>query len=167
MSSPGEKSEDAVSDPSRRVRPRGMEATLHHGSTPITTRASTAKTWTARILGSLLALFLFVDGAGKVLRLTPYVEGTARVGYPASCLVPLGLVLVACTILYVVPRTAGLGAILLTGYLGGATATHVRMGEPFFFPVVFGVLLWACLYARDARVRALVGQLVGGAAPKG
>jgi hypothetical protein len=112
--------------------------------------------WIARILGSILALFLVVDGAGKVLRLTPYVEGTTRVGYPASCLVPLGLVLIACTILYAVPRTAVFGAVLLTGYLGGATATHVRMGEPFFFPVVFGVLLWGCLYVRDARVRALL-----------
>ena len=91
-----------------------------------------------------------------MLRFAPYVEGTTHVGYPASCLVPLGLVLIACTILYVVPRTAVLGAILLTGYLGGATATHVRIGEPFFFPVVFGVLLWASLYVRDARVRALL-----------
>ncbi|MGA7118481.1 MAG: DoxX family protein [Polyangiaceae bacterium] len=133
-----------------------MEAILDHSSSSATARSATAKTWTARLLGSLLVLFLLVDGTGKVLRLAPYVEGTARVGYAASCLVPLGLVLIACTILYVVPRTAVLGAVLLTGYLGGATATHVRMGEPFFFPVVFGVLLWACLYVRDARVRTLL-----------
>ena len=133
-----------------------METILDHASSPATTRSATPAIWTARILGSLLVLFLLVDGAGKVLRLGPYVEGTARVGYPASCLIPLGLVLIACTILYVVPRTAILGAVLLTGYLGGATATHVRMGEPFFFPVIFGVLLWACLYVRDARVRMLV-----------
>jgi hypothetical protein len=133
-----------------------MEATLDHARSTTTTRSATAKTWAARVVGSLLALFLLIDGVGKVLRLAPYVEGTARVGYPASCLIPLGLVLLACTILYVVPRTAILGAVLLTGYLGGATATHVRMGEPFFFPVVFGVLLWACLYVRDARVRTLL-----------
>ncbi len=132
-----------------------METTFDQASST-TTRSATAKTWTARVVGSLLVLFLLIDGAGKVLRLAPYVEGTARVGYPASCLIPLGLVLLACTILYVVPRTAVLGAVLLTGYLGGATATHVRMGEPFLFPVVFGVLLWACLYVRDARVRALL-----------
>ena len=132
-----------------------MEATLDQPSST-TTRSATAKTWVARVVGSLLVLFLLIDGAGKVLRLAPYVEGTARVGYPASCLIPLGLVLLACTILYVVPRTAILGAVLLTGYLGGATATHVRMGEPFFFPVVFGVLLWACLYMRDKRVRLLL-----------
>ena len=134
-----------------------MQAILDlRSDTPTPTRSATVTTWAARIFGSLLALFLLVDGAGKVLRLAPYVEGTARVGYPASCLVPLGLVLVACTVLYVVPRTSVLGAVLLTGYLGGATATHVRIGEPFVFPVVFGVLLWACLYVRDARVRSLV-----------
>jgi hypothetical protein len=86
------------------------------------------------------------------------VEGTLRVGYPASCAGPLGLVLVACTVLYVVRRTSVLGAILLTAYLGGATATHVRMGEPFVFPVVVGVLVWACLLAREARVQALFGS---------
>src|SRR5580704_14278581 len=103
-----------------------MEAILDHRSSSTTTRPATATIWTARILGSLLVVFLFVDGVGKVLRLGPVVEGTARVGYPTSCLIPLGLVLIACTILYVVPRTAVLGAALLTGYLGGATATHVR-----------------------------------------
>ena len=132
-----------------------MEAIFDRASST-TTRSATAKTWAARVVGSLLVLFLLIDGAGKVLRLAPYVEGTARVGYPASCVVPLGLVLLACTILYVVPRTAILGAVLLTGYLGGATATHVRMGEPFVFPVVFGVLLWACLYVRDQRVPTLL-----------
>ncbi len=90
------------------------------------------------------------------MRLAPYVEGTARVGYSAGSLVPLGLVLLASTILYAVPRTAVLGAILLTAYLGGATATHVRMGEPFLFPVVFGVIVWGCLYLRDERVRSLL-----------
>ncbi len=118
-------------------------------------RASRAGLWTSRILGSLLVLFLLVDAAGKVLRLAPYVEGTARVGYPDGCLVPLGLVLLASTLLYAAPRTAVLGAVLLTGYLGGATATHVRMGQPFVVPVVFGVLLWLCLWLRDPRVRAL------------
>jgi hypothetical protein len=132
-----------------------MEATFDQ-TRSTTTGCATAKTWGARVVGSLLVLFLLIDGAGKVLRLAPYVEGTARVGYPASCLVPLGLVLIASTTLYVVPRTAILGAILLTGYLGGATATHVRMDEQFFFPVVFGVLVWACLYVRDERVRTLL-----------
>ncbi len=121
-----------------------------------TSRTVDKKVWTARILGALVILFLLVDGAGKVMRLAPYVEGTARVGYSAGSLVPLGLVLLASTILYAVPRTAVLGAILLTAYLGGATATHVRMGEPFLFPVVFGVIVWGCLYLRDERVRSLL-----------
>jgi hypothetical protein len=119
-------------------------------------RPTTLQVRTARVVETLLVLFLLVDGAGKVLRLAPYVEGTARVGYPAGSLVPLGVILIASTVLYALRRTSVLGVILLTGYLGGAIATHVRMGEPFVMPTVFAVLLWACLYARDASVRALV-----------
>jgi hypothetical protein len=132
-----------------------METTLTHAA-GCNARPAKAKLWTARIVSGLLVLFLLVDGAGKVLRLAPYVEGTAKIGYPEGSLVPLGLVLLASTLLYVVPRTAVLGAILLTGYLGGAVATHVRMEQPFVFPVVFGVLVWGCLYLRDARLRALL-----------
>jgi hypothetical protein len=129
-----------------------MEATiLHRQARPIR-----GTVWTARILGTLVILFLLVDAAGKILRLAPYVEGTVSVGYPTGCLVPLGLVLLVSTILYAVPRTAVLGAILLTGYLGGATATHVRLAQPFLFPVVFGIIVWGCLYVRDARVRSLL-----------
>jgi hypothetical protein len=121
-----------------------------------TTKPIDKKLWTARVLGTLVILFLLVDGAGKVARLPAYVEGTARVGYPAGVLVPLGLVLIASTVLYTLRRTAVLGAVLLTGYLGGAVATHVRMGEPFWFPLLFGVILWGCLYLRDERVRSLL-----------
>jgi hypothetical protein len=136
-----------------------MEATIpatHTTSTPNPTRTADWKLWTARVLSTLVALFLVVDGVGKVLRLAPYVEGTAKVGYSDTVLVPLGLVLIASTALYVFRRTAVLGAVLLTGYLGGATATHVRIGQPFLFPVVFGVIVWGCLYLRDERVRALL-----------
>ena len=134
-----------------------MEAILPQATGEATPgRVSSAKIWTVRVIRALLMLFLLVDGAGKVLRLAPYVEGSAKVGYPDGSLVPLGLALLASTLLYAFPRTAVLGAILLTGYLGGATATHVRMGQPFFFPVVFGVIVWACLYARDKRLRALL-----------
>lgn len=133
-----------------------MNATISTPQVPSTSRPFQGKLWTARILGTLAVLFLFVDAAGKILRLTPYVEGTAKVGYPAGCLVPLGLVLLASTILYVVPRTAVLGAILLTGYLGGAVATHVRLEQPFIMPALFGVLLWGCLYLRDGRIRSLL-----------
>jgi hypothetical protein len=136
-----------------------MEATLDpqtHAARPLD-----KKLWTARILQTLLVLFLLLDAVAKVLRLAPVIQGTVRVGYPESIVLPLGIVLLACTILYAVPRTAVLGAILLTAWLGGATATHARLGEPYVMPVVFGVLIWGCLFLRDARLRELlpfVGQ---------
>jgi len=132
-----------------------METIIRHAPES-SIRAENTKIRTARLLGAAVILFLIVDGAGKVLRLAPYVEGTAKVGYPAGCLLPLGIVLLASTILYAIPRTAVLGAILLTGYLGGATATHVRLGQPFVVPVVFGVIVWGCLYLRDARLRSIL-----------
>jgi DoxX-like family len=137
-----------------------MEATIPSTNpiptTPHTTRTADWKLWTARVLSTLVSLFLVVDGVGKVLRLAPYVEGTVKVGYSDTVLVPLGIVLIASTALYVFRRTAVLGAVLLTGYLGGATATHVRIGQPFLFPVIVGVIVWGCLYLRDERVRALL-----------
>ena len=135
-----------------------MNTTISTPTAPIisSSRPLQGKLWAARILGTLVVLFLVVDAAGKILRLAPYVEGTAKVGFPPGCLVPLGLVLLASTFLYVFRRTAVLGAILLTGYLGGAVATHVRMDQPFIVPVVFGIIVWGCLYVRDARVRSLL-----------
>ncbi|MGH8630096.1 MAG: DoxX family protein [Burkholderiales bacterium] len=116
--------------------------------------------WAGRILSALPALFLLADSAGKFLQPAPVVEGTVKLGYPESVIVPLGIVLLACTALYLIPRTSVLGAILLTGYLGGAVATHVRVGDPLFThvlsPVYFGVLLWGGLYLREPRLRALV-----------
>jgi hypothetical protein len=113
-----------------------------------------------RVIGALPVLFLLFDGVGKLVKPAPVVEGTLQLGYPVSVLVPLGIVLLACTILYAVPRTAVLGAILLTGYLGGAVATHVRVGNPLathtLFPVYFGVMLWGSLWLRDPRLRELL-----------
>jgi hypothetical protein len=110
-----------------------------------------------RIVSGFAALFLLADGALRAVRFAPYVEGTVQFGYPQHLAAPIGIVLVVCTLLYVVPRTAVLGAILLTGYLGGATASHVRMEDPFFlFAAVFGVLVWAGLYLREPRIRALI-----------
>jgi DoxX-like protein len=136
------------------VRPLDMETTL----TPATTtRRPLDKTlWASRILAALVILLLLFDAAGKLLRLRPVVEGTVRVGYSEAVIVPLGIVLLVSTVLYAMPRTALLGAILLTGWLGGATATHVRIGEPFWMPVLFGVVVWGCLYLRDERVRSLL-----------
>jgi hypothetical protein len=121
---------------------------------------SKGRLWTGRIMSALPALFLFVDGVGKLVKPAPVVQGTVQLGYPESVLVGLGIVLLSCTVFYVIPRTAILGAILLTGYLGGAIATHVRVGSPLFshilFPVYVAVLLWGGLYLRDERLRALI-----------
>lgn len=121
---------------------------------------SNAQLWTGRVLGGLCILFLVFDSIGKIVRVEPVVQGTVELGYPDTVLVPLGLVLLASTILYAIPATAVLGAILLTGYLGGAVATHVRVSHPLMthtlFPVWLGVALWGALWLRDPRLRALV-----------
>jgi len=121
---------------------------------------SKGRLWTGRIMSALPALFLLVDGVGKLIKPAPVVEGTVQLGYPESVLLGLGIVLLTCTILYTIPRTAILGAILLTGYLGGAIATHVRVGSPLFshilFPVYLAVLIWGGLYLRDERLGALI-----------
>jgi hypothetical protein len=110
-----------------------------------------------RVISALVVLFMLFDSGTKVVQLAPAVEGTARLGYPVSVVLPLGIALLACTMLYAIPSTAVLGAILLTGYLGGATATQVRMGDPWFlFPVGIGVLVWSGLFLRDARLRVLI-----------
>ena len=105
-------------------------------------------------------LFLAFDAVGKVLALAPVMQGTARLGYPTSLVTPLGVVLLACLGTHVIPRTSVLGAILLTGYLGGAVATHVRIGDPLLthvlFPVYVAALIWGGLWLRDGRLRALV-----------
>lgn len=115
--------------------------------------------WTGRILSGLLGAFLLFDGAMKLAKPDFVVEGTVKLGYSEAVIVPLGIVLVASSLLYLIPRTAVLGAILLTGYLGGAVDVHVRAGDGAFsilFPAVFGALLWLGLYLRDVRVRGLV-----------
>ncbi len=115
--------------------------------------------WVGRILSALPVLFLLLDGVMKLVKPAFVVEATVQLGWPESVIVALGVVLIACTILYLIPRTAVLGAILLTGYLGGAVATHVRVGGPLFsilMPVILGAMLWGGLYLRDERVRSLV-----------
>ncbi len=115
--------------------------------------------WPARLASGLPALFLLVDGVMKLVKPEFVVTETVRLGYPESTIVPIGIVLIICTILYLVPATSVLGAILLTGYLGGAVATHVRAGEPVFsivFAIVFGMLIWLGLYLHDRRLRELV-----------
>ena len=116
--------------------------------------------WAGIIISGLPVLFLLMDALGKFIKPEAVVQGTVELGYPESVILPLGIVLLASTVLYVFPRTSVLGSILLTGYLGGAVATHVRIGNPLFthvlFPVYLGVMLWLGLYLRDARLRVLV-----------
>jgi DoxX-like family len=112
------------------------------------------------LVSGFASAFMLMDGTMKLFRPAVVIEGTVKLGYPTSAIVPLGIVVLICTLLYLVPRTAVLGAILLTGYLGGAVATHVRVGDPLFshvlFPTYLGALFWLGLYLRDARLRALV-----------
>lgn len=115
--------------------------------------------WAGRIISALPVVFLLVDGIMKLVKPAVVVDATVKLGYPESVIAGIGLLLLACTIVYLIPRTAVLGAILLTGYLGGAVATHVRVGGPWFpiiFPVIIGAMLWGGLYLRDERVRSLV-----------
>ena len=124
-----------------------------------TVPVSKSALWAGRIISGLPILFLLVDGVMKLFKPAPVVAATLQLGYPESAIVGIGIVLLACTVLYVIPRTGILGAILLTGYLGGAVATHVRVGAglfPILFPVFFGVLLWGGLYLRDRRLQALI-----------
>jgi hypothetical protein len=126
---------------------------------------SKAALWTGRVLSALPALFLLLDAAMKLVKPALVVEKTVEMGFAESVIVPLGIVLLVSTVLYLVPPTAVLGAILLTGYLGGAVATHVHHGDGAFailFPVVFGALLWSGLALRDRRLRSLLPWRTGG-----
>jgi hypothetical protein len=115
--------------------------------------------WTGRIISALVVLFLLFDGVTKVMKEAHVLAASAQLGFPERTVVGIGVLLLACTAVYVIPRTSILGAILLTGYLGGATATNVRAGDPLFetlFPVIFGVLVWGGLFLRDEPLRALI-----------
>jgi hypothetical protein len=115
--------------------------------------------WGGRVLSGLPAAFLLVDAVMHLMKPAVVVQATVELGYPESVIRTLGIVLLACTVLYVIPRTAVLGAILLTAYLGGAVATQVRVSAgvfPIVFPVILGALLWAGLYLRDQRLRSFI-----------
>jgi hypothetical protein len=112
------------------------------------------------VLTAVVALFLTFDSVLKLLRLAPAVQATVELGYPAGTVLWIGTVELVCLALYLVPRTSVLGGLLLTGYLGGAIATHVRAGSPLLshtlFPIYVALLLWGGLYLRETRLRALV-----------
>jgi hypothetical protein len=126
----------------------------------MTATSSRKSLWAGRIMGGLAVAFLAMDAAMKLLRLPVAVEGTTQLGYPAGVVFPLGILQLVCLALYLWPRTAVLGAVLWTGYLGGAIATHVRIGNPLFshvlFPVYVAALLWGSLWLRNPRVRAVL-----------
>jgi DoxX-like family len=113
-----------------------------------------------RIVSGLVSLFLLFDAIGKLMRANVVLQAFDQLGYQPSVSIGIGTVLLICVALYLIPRTSILGAILLTGYLGGAVATHVRVGNPLFshalFPVYLGILIWGGLFLREQRLRALV-----------
>jgi hypothetical protein len=125
-------------------------------SVPVSSKAL----WAGRILSALVVLFLLFDGVIKLPPLAPVTESLAQLGYPVSLARGLGVLTLVCAVLYAIPRTSVLGAILLTGLLGGAIATHLRVGSPIFTHLLFGgylgVLAWGGLFLRDERVRNLI-----------
>jgi hypothetical protein len=126
-----------------------------------TSTAAVSKTalWAGRIISGIVALFLFWGGVMDLAKPAFVMQGMVKYGYPESSVVGIGVALLASVVLYVAPPTSVLGAILLTGYLGGAVSTHVRAGDPLgrmLVPVLFAVLIWGGLYLRDDRLRALV-----------
>ena len=130
-------------------------------SAPVRRRQSRRAIYAGRTLSGLAALFLAFDATVKILTLPPAPEATGQLGYPVGAIFVIGLVELVCLAAYLIPRLAPLGAILWTGYLGGAIATHVRSASPLFshtlFPIYVAALLWAGLWLRDRRVRALLG----------
>lgn len=129
-------------------------------ATPWVEAPSKGALWAGRVLSGLGVAFMAMDATMKILRLPVAVEGTTVLGWPASVVQPLGVVQAVCLVAYLVPRTAVLGAVLWTGYLGGAVATHVRIGSPLFshvlFPIYVALFFWGGLWLRDPKVRALL-----------
>jgi hypothetical protein len=124
-------------------------------------RAAAAVSWPGRVLSALAVAFMAFDGILHILKPAPVSEAFAQLGYPLRLSVGLGILELVFTLLYAVPRTAFLGALLLTAYLGGAIATQLRVGAGWFptiFPVIVAALLWCGLALRDPRVRGLVGD---------
>lgn len=115
--------------------------------------------WVGRIMSALASLFLIVDGIMKLLKPPVVVKATLQLGYKESAILGIGVTLLFCTLLYILPRTSTIGAVLLTAYLGGAVASNVRAGMPPFnivFPMIIAALLWGGLWFRDIRVRNLL-----------
>ena len=120
---------------------------------------STPLLWTARILSTLVILFMLFDATIHIMKPAPVADAFARLGYPLSASVGIGIFELLCLLAYAIPRTALLGAVLLTGVLGGAVSTHVRAGSPAFeayiFPAILGAMIWGGIWLRDSRLRAI------------
>jgi len=115
--------------------------------------------WTGQIITVLTSLFMLLDGVMKIVKPVQVLEATARLGYPVTTLTGIGVTLIACTLVYIIPRTSILGAILLTGYLGGAVASNVRAGSGWFetiFPALLAALVWGGIWLRDRRLRTFL-----------
>ncbi len=139
-----------------------MEATIARTeSVAPSSNPSSSRVLAGRIVSALPVLFLAFDTVIKLVKIEPVVESFKELGYPVSLARGIGLLELVCLLVYLVPRTAPIGAVLLTGYLGGAVATHVRVESPLLshalFPLYVGALLWLGLYLRDRRVRAFLG----------
>jgi hypothetical protein len=144
-----------------------MAATiLDHSSyaAPRSVRTTTSRkaVWASRIITAVVALLLAMDAGLKLVQAKPAIEGSAQLGFTPANVFVIGVIAAVCLVLYLIPRTAPLGAVLWTGYFGGTVVTHLRMGNPLFTHVLSGVyvatLIWLSLYLRDPRVRALVGK---------
>jgi hypothetical protein len=117
---------------------------------------SRVQVWAGYVLSVLPALMLLMSAGMKLAGPQEAIDGFAQMGWPVKLITPLGILEIAVTVLYLIPRTAVIGAILVTGYLGGAVATHVRIDDAFVMPLVLGIAVWAGLYLRDARIRELI-----------
>ncbi|MGA7720004.1 MAG: DoxX family protein [Ignavibacteriaceae bacterium] len=121
-----------------------------------TDSVSKKKLWVSRILIAVPVLFMLIDGITKLMMIPPVMEASKRLGFQPNIIPVIGIILLVCTILYLIPRTSILGAVLLTGYLGGAVVTNLRIESPLFsntlFPVYFGILIWGGLYLKDSRL---------------
>lgn len=121
---------------------------------------SKARLWTGRILSILTILFLLFDGIMKLVRPLPVTQAMTQLGFPQDLSVPIGVILLLCTALYAIPSMSVLGAVLLTGYLGGAVVSQLRIGASLFgstlFPIYFAVLMWAAIYLQEPRLRAFL-----------
>jgi hypothetical protein len=118
--------------------------------------ASRGAIWTGRILVGLVSLMFLVFGSYAAIMPSKVVDSMTQLGYPANVARPIGIVQALIGVLLLIPRTAVFGGLLITAYLGGATATHVRAGQPFFLPVIVGIVVWIGLLLRERRLRALL-----------